>query len=163
MSPRPSDTLSVGDDAPDFTLPAPDGTPVTRSAYQEGRPLLLLFFRGTWCPQCRRQLDQLRRDQPAFVARGVKLLGVAAQKRSRLAAFLADHPLYFPILADEERAVTKAYGVYVGFNAESFRIARPSSFVVDAAGVVRFLHVGSNQFDRPRPAEVLAALDHAAG
>jgi peroxiredoxin len=161
MSPRPSDTLSVGDAAPDFTLPAPDGTPVSRSAYQEGRPLLLLFFRGTWCPQCRRQLDQLRRDQPAFVARGVKLLGVAAQKRSRLAAFLADHPLYFPILADEEKAVTKAYGVYVGFNAESFRIARPSSFVVDAAGIVRFLHVGSNQFDRPRPAEVLAALERA--
>lgn len=159
MSPRPSDTLSIGDPAPDFTLPAPDGSPVTRSVYQGGAPLLLLFFRGTWCPQCRRQLAQLRADQPTFAARGVRLLGVVAQKRQRLAAFLAENPLDFPILADEERSVTKAYGVYVGFNAESFRIARPSSFVLDGAGIVRYLHVGSNQFDRPQPREVLAALD----
>jgi peroxiredoxin len=159
MSPRPSDTLSTGDIAPDFTLPAPDGALVTRSIYQENLPLLLLFFRGTWCTRCRNQIAKLRRDHPTFTEHGVRLLGVAAQKRSRLAAFLAANPLQFPILADEERLVTKAYGVYVGFNLESFRIARPSTFLVDRHGVVRFLHVGTSQFDRPGPAEILRAID----
>ena len=48
MSPRPSDTLAPGDQAPDFTLPDPAGQPVTRSTWQGGAPLLLFFFRGTW-------------------------------------------------------------------------------------------------------------------
>lgn len=163
MSPRPSDTLSTGSPAPDFTLPAPDGVPVTRSTYQQGGPLLLLFFRGTWCPQCRRQLEQLRSDHPTFLSRGVRLLGVAAQNRRRLAAFLAESPLDFPILADEERVVTKEYGVYVGFNLESFRIARPSSFLIDGGGIVRYLHVGTTQFDRPRPRDVFEAIERMGG
>ena len=48
MDGRPSDTLSEGDPAPDFTLPSPDGGLVTRSTYQGEAPLLLHFFRGTW-------------------------------------------------------------------------------------------------------------------
>jgi peroxiredoxin Q/BCP len=159
MTPRASDTLDTGQAAPDFTLPDPDGTPVTRSVYQSGRPLLLFFFRGTWCMQCRKQLSRLRGDAPLIAARGVALLGVAAQKRHRLKAFLDAHPLPFPILADESRAVTQLFGVYVTFNLESFRIARPATFLIDAGGIIRFQHVGTSQFDRPRPAEIMAALD----
>jgi peroxiredoxin len=48
MPARDSETLAVGDPAPDFTLPAPDGMLVTRSAYQGSSPLILHFFRGTW-------------------------------------------------------------------------------------------------------------------
>ena len=48
MAATRSETLSIGDTAPDFTLPTADGAPVTRSAFQGGSPLLLHFFRGTW-------------------------------------------------------------------------------------------------------------------
>lgn len=48
MDGRPSDTLSIGDTAPDFTLPGTDGAPVTRSLYQGSSILVLQFFRGTW-------------------------------------------------------------------------------------------------------------------
>ena len=43
-----SDTLAIGDKAPDFTLPSPEGIPVTRSRFQGASPLILHFFRGTW-------------------------------------------------------------------------------------------------------------------
>ena len=159
MSPRLSNTLQIGDLAPDFTLPDKIGESITRSAWQAGQPLLLLFFRGTWCPQCRAQIGHLRDDAAVFAARGVRVLGVATQKRSRLSAYLDRNPMPFPILADEDRAVSRAYGVYVPINLESFRIARPSSFLLDGTGAVRWLHVGSNQFDRPRPGDVLARID----
>jgi peroxiredoxin Q/BCP len=159
VSPRPSDTLAPGDAAPDFTLPDAGGHDVTRSIHQAGRPLLLFFFRGTWCPQCQGHMGRLRDDAPEFDRRNVALLGVVAQKRTRLQAWLDRNPLPFPMLADEERTVSRAYGVYVPLNLESFRIARPATFLLDAAGVVRWLHVGVNQFDRPRPAEVLRQLD----
>lgn len=159
MSPRPSDTLEPGDAAPDFTLPDLNNMLVTRSVWQAGRPLLLLFFRGTWCAQCRAHIGRLRDDVDTFRARDVGILGVAAQKRSRLSAYLARNPVPFPILADEDRAVSRAYGVYVPINFESLRIARPSSFLVDKGGIVRWLHVGSHQFDRPRPDEVRSQIE----
>ena len=104
-------------------------------------------------------MAQLRRDSGEYARRGVKLLGVAVQKRSRLKAYLASHPMPFPMLADETREVTKTYGVYVAFNYESFRIARPATFLIDADGVVRFIHVGKNQFDRPAPETTLRMID----
>jgi len=48
MDGRPSDTLSIGDAAPDFTLPGSDGSLITRSRYQGPSLLVLQFFRGTW-------------------------------------------------------------------------------------------------------------------
>jgi len=159
LSPRSSDTLQIGDIAPDFTLPGTNDEPITRSTWQAGRPLLLLFFRGTWCPRCRAQIGQMRDSAAVLAARGVRVLGVATQKRSRLSAYLDRNPMPFPILADEDRGVSRAYGVYVPVNLESFRIARPSSFLLDGTGTVRWLHVGSNQFDRPRPGDVLAQIE----
>ena len=106
-------------------------------------------------------MAQLRRDSAELEGRGVKLLGVAVQKRPRLLAYLSSHPMPFPILADEAREVTKAYGVYVAFNYESFRIARPATFLIDPSGTIRFLHVGKNQFDRPKAEVVRKAIETA--
>jgi peroxiredoxin len=106
-------------------------------------------------------MAQLRRDSDEFTRRGVRLLGVAVQKRARLRAYLARNPMPFPLLADEDRSVSKAYGVYVAFNYESFRIARPATFLVDGAGIIRFLYVGKNQFDRPGPAVIRNAVELA--
>lgn len=104
-------------------------------------------------------MAQLRRNSGEFEKRGVRLLGVAVQKRSRLKAYLAGHPMPFPLLADENRDVARAWGVYVPFNYESFRIARPATFYIDPEGVVRYVHIGKNQFDRPAPEVVLKAID----
>jgi len=54
--------------------------------------------------------------------------------------------------------VSRAYGVYVPINFESLNIARPSSFLIDRGGIVRWLHVGSHQFDRPGTDELLARI-----
>jgi peroxiredoxin len=101
----------------------------------------------------------LRHDRQEYESRGVRLLGVAVQKRSRLAAYLENNPLPFPMLADEDRSVARSYGVYVALNFESLRIARPATFLIDASRTIRFIHVGRHQFDRPRPREVLDVVD----
>lgn len=155
MPGRTSDTLSVGDIAPDFSLPAPDGAPVTRSRYQGDLALLLHFFRGTWCLQCRAQVAQLLEDSAEIERRGVRLLGVAVQKRSRLQAFLSRYPHPFPILADENRDQARAWGVYQPFGIDGFRIARPAVFFIGADQRIRFIHVGENQFDRPNRRELM--------
>ena len=79
------------------------------------------------------------------------LVYVAAEKRTGVFhpdRFLAEHPVSFPFLLDEDRAVTKAYGVYQRIGKDAFNIARAATFVVDIHAMARFAYVGLDQRDR---------------
>jgi len=96
---------------------------------------------------------------------GAQLLFIAAEKRSGIfkpAKFLAEHPVAFPFLLDEDRSVTKAYGVYHRLGADAIHIAHPATLVIDRGGVVRFIYRGANQNDRIPVAAVLEVLKRLA-
>src|SRR5438067_12889793 len=79
------------------------------------------------------------------------LVYIAAEKREGLwkpARALDQHPIVFPFLLDEDRSVTKAYGLYHAFGHDAFRIAHPATLVVDRSGIVRYIYRGENQLDR---------------
>jgi len=101
------------------------------------------------------ELDQMRAG----------LVYIAAEKRGGLwkpAKYLKDHPSSFPFLLDEDRAVTKAYGLYHRLGHDAIRIAHPATLVVDRVGVVRYIYRGENQLDRAPIDEVMEALKHLA-
>jgi peroxiredoxin len=92
---------------------------------------------------------------------GSELLFIAAEKRSGMfkpAKFLAKHPVSFPFLLDEDRTVTRAYGVYHRLGHDAIHIARPATLVIDDRGVVQFIYRGANQTDRIPVAAVLEVL-----
>jgi peroxiredoxin len=92
------------------------------------------------------------------------LIYIAAEKRGGMfkpEKYLAEHPISFPFLLDEDRAVTKAYGVYQRLRLDAINIARPATFVIDRNGAIRYIYVGSSQFDRAPTEEVLSALASA--
>ncbi len=92
------------------------------------------------------------------------LLYIAAEKRGGLfkpEKFLAEHPISFPFLLDEDRAVTKAYGIYHRLALDAFNIARPATFVADRKGILRFVYVSSNQKDRADVGLILENLKTA--
>jgi methyl-accepting chemotaxis protein len=96
-----------------------------------------------------------------FVEAGVSVVFIAAQKRGGLfkpEKFFQKHPSSWTFLLDEDRSVTKAWGVYQRLRTDAVNIARPATFVVDASRAIRWIYVGSNQFDRPPIATV---LEHA--
>ena len=89
------------------------------------------------------------------------LVYIAAEKRDGLwkpAKYLAVHPTTYPFLLDENRAVTKTYGLYHAFAHDAIRIAHPATLVVDRSGVVRYIYRGNDQTDRAPVEEVLAAV-----
>ena len=93
------------------------------------------------------------------------LVYVAAQKLGGMfdpQKFLDGHPVGFPFLLDQDRSVTKMYGVYNRLSIDAINIARPATFVVGQDGIVRYLYVGSTQVDRAPVVEVLDALKQAA-
>lgn len=86
---------------------------------------------------------------------------IAAEKGDGLfkpGKFLEKHPVSFPFLLDEDRAVTKAYGLYHRLGRDAINIAHPASLVIDRQRLLRYIYRGDNQADRAPMEQVLAAV-----
>ena len=152
-------TPNVGDLAPDFTLPGttpeqPDRE-FTLSA-ERGRPVVLAFYPGDETPVCTKQLCSYQRDIDllAELDTEVALWGISSQGLDSHRKFQDHRGLTFPLLADTDNTVFKAYGLGSFLN-------RRAVFVIDAAGRVAWRHVsttGITYQGLDRIAEVLRAL-----
>jgi peroxiredoxin len=103
---------------------------------------------------------ELRDGSPRFDARGVALAMVLPQRCARIAeAFgIAGDPPAFPLLCDEDRAVTRRYGVWDPIGLGSFNTAHPAAFLIDARDrAIRYAFVGRSQFERAPLEAILGA------
>jgi peroxiredoxin len=92
---------------------------------------------------------------------GAQLAYIAAEKRGGMwkpERFLEKHPVSFPFLLDEDRSVTKAYGLYHRLGKDAINIAHPATLVIDGSGLVRYIYRGDNQADRAPIDEVMSAV-----
>jgi peroxiredoxin len=92
---------------------------------------------------------------------GAQVVFIAAEKREGMfkpVKFLEKHPVAFPFLLDEDRAVTKAYGLYHRLGTDAINIAHPATLVIDGNGTVRYIYRGENQMDRAPIEQVLEAV-----
>ncbi len=97
---------------------------------------------------------------------GAALVFIAAEKRGGMfkpEKYLVEHPISFPFLLDEDRSVTKAYGVYQRLGVDGFNLARPATFVIDQAGGVAYIYVGASQTDRAPTQEIFGAAGKLGG
>jgi peroxiredoxin len=95
---------------------------------------------------------------------GTEVAYIAAEKKSGVfkpGKFLEKNPISFPFLLDEDRSVTKAYGLYHLFGTDALNIAHPATLVVDRDRTIRFIYRGDNQHDRAPLADVLNAVRKA--
>jgi len=67
----------------------------------------------------------------------------------------------FPVLFDESRRVTRAYGVYHAIGIDAYNIAHPATFVIDTEGKISWIAVSPNQRERPSVEDILSALQQA--
>ncbi len=105
-------------------------------------------------------MAQLGPYEGQFKMAGAELILIAAEKRKGMfkpEAYLKSHNTPYPFLLDENRKVTKLYGVYHRAGTDAINIARPATFVIND-GVVRYIFVGSSQTDRAPVDEILRAL-----
>ncbi len=97
---------------------------------------------------------------------GAALVYIAAEKRQGMfkpEKYLAEHPISFPFLLDEDRQVTRAYGVYHALGLDAVRIAHPATFIVDRGGVARMIYVGLDQHDRMPVEAIMQVLRTVPG
>jgi peroxiredoxin Q/BCP len=133
-------SVSVGDAAPDFTLAGTSGTDeghrdYTLSGYR-GEVVVLVFYPGDNTPVCTRQLNTYTAEVDEFDGVAAKILALSPQSVESHDGFSEKQGGFaFPLLADTDKAVGRAYGVLgpVGFY-------RRSIFVVDRTGTLRHTH-----------------------
>lgn len=101
--------LKVGDSAPDFTLPDQDGREVSLRGLLAKGPVLLYFYPADFTPVCTREACAFGALEPELGRAGVTLLGVSPQDSASHARFRERYHLPFPLLADPERKVIRAY------------------------------------------------------
>jgi peroxiredoxin Q/BCP len=133
-----SDWVEEGKKAPEFTLPADDGSKVKLNELR-GNPVVLYFYPRDDTPGCTREACAFRDRQKQLVKLGAKVYGVSADDVASHVKFRDKYQLNFPLLADVEHAVAEKYGAWREKNMygkKSFGIQR-STFLIDAEGVVR--------------------------
>ncbi|MEY3290604.1 MAG: hypothetical protein RLY19_695 [Actinomycetota bacterium] len=147
--------IAVGDTAPDFTLPGTGDKSYSLSSFR-GQPVVLVFYPGDDTPVCTKQLNSYNNELSAFSEVGAQVLAVSAQDVASHEQFAGKHGFGFPLLSDTDKAVAGLYGTVgpLGF-------PRRSVFVIDAQGVIRYVHraIAGLTF---RPVEELVAAVEAA-
>ncbi|MEU0476979.1 peroxiredoxin-like family protein [Streptomyces olivaceus] len=177
----PDAVAGTGSVMPDARLLDVRGGTVTLEQARGGRPAVVVFYRGAWCPYCNVALRTYQRELAADLdERGVALIAVSPQKPDGSLSVLEANELSYTVLSDPGNRMGRALGIVTRpsdpvlgaqaslgldvaqVNADGTHdIVMPTVVIVDAAGVVRWIDVHPNYTTRTEPAEILAALRDA--
>ena len=154
--------LAAGQPAPEFTLQDETGTPRSLSDFR-GKPVILYFYPKDDTPGCTKEACNFRDDYSAYEEAGVTILGVSPDSPKSHAKFKAKYGLPFSLLADTEREVCQAYGVWgpKKFMGREYDGVLRTTYLIDPDGRIRRV------FENVRPpehsAQILAALSDDQG
>jgi peroxiredoxin len=150
----------VGSHIPAVSVHTLEGKPTSLESAVGGKPTVLVFYRGSWCPFCNLQLSQLNAAQDQLIALGYQIIAVTPDQPADIRKTLDKNKLSYTIYSDSDFAAIKAFGVGYRVPAEIVEKSRgygvtlpqlpdrsgaglpvPAVFILDAKGVVQFAYV----------------------
>ena len=170
-----SQALQPGDIAPDFILPDVDGRGVRLYTELERGPVVLVFYRGGWCPYCKIHLQGFQKSLADFKAAGAQMMVISPQLPDQSLITREKGKLTFPVLSDVGLNTARAFGVavelpkallrlYADFDhpLENFNgvegskeLPLPATFVIRADRTIAYVHAEADYTRRSEPLEVL--------
>lgn len=149
-------TPTVGDKAPDFTLESDEGTKVSLKALR-GAPVVLYFYPKDDTSGCTTEACEFRDLFPRFKAEGAVVLGVSPDDVKSHVKFRKKYALPFTLLADTEKEVAQAYGVWKekSMYGRKYMGVERTTFLIDAKGKV------ARVFEKVKPAGHAAEVREA--
>ncbi|WP_329139578.1 peroxiredoxin-like family protein [Streptomyces sp. NBC_00670] len=174
----PSGIAEPGTPMPDAPLLDVRGRSVTLEQVRQGRPAVVVFYRGAWCPYCNLALRTYQRElADELDARGVVMIAVSPQKPDGSLTVVEANELTYTVLSDPGNGIGQALGIVTRsddpvrhaqaslgvdlaeVNADGTHdIVMPTVAIVDAGGTLRWIDVHPNYTTRTEPTEILAAL-----
>jgi peroxiredoxin Q/BCP len=137
MSGTETTGLTVGDKAPDFSMPASGGRTVSLAG-QKGKPFLLYFYPKADTSGCTKQACGIQEALPQLGKLGLDVIGVSPDKMKPIEKFAEKYSLTFPLASDETKEVAQAYGVWVekSMYGRKYMGMERSSFLIDGKGKI---------------------------
>lgn len=169
--------IKTGDLAPDFSLPSVHGGERELSAALAKGPVVLSFYRGSWCPFCNLELNALQGRLPEIRSAGASLIAVSPEKPDSSLTHAEKLQLEFDVLSDEGNATARAYGLVMEVASQlrplylewgidvpaangdlSYQLPVPATYVIGSDGRVRACHVEKDYTQRMEPQAIIEAL-----
>ncbi len=173
--------LRPGDRLPDFVLPDAQGDLVLSGELLARGPLVIVFFRGDWCPFCKETLIALDQVLPEIAQAGASLVALTFDTGDYVAADWQGLHLRFPVLSDVDGGTALAFGtmcrvpdalrafyekigieIGVRHGNETWFLPIPATFVVDRTGIIRYAHASGDVTDRMEPQDIVARVREVA-
>lgn len=170
--------LTIGEKAPLFTLPSPTDDQVSLSDCLNKGPVVLTFYRGSWCPYCNLQLNALKQRMNEMTALGATLIAISPERPDGTLSKEEMSTLPFTVLSDQGAHVAASYGVawqVPDFLLEHMRVDRgldlqeinngnatilpiPATFILSKSGEIVWRYVDVDYRTRSEPDDIINAL-----
>jgi len=130
-------TLKIGDKAPDFSGIDQNGSTV-QLKYFKGKKVVLFFYPKASTPGCTAEACDLQNNIDRFVAQNYQVIGVSADSQKRQLNFAEKNNLQYPLIADEDKVVINAYGVWgpKKFMGREFDGIHRTTFIINENGLI---------------------------
>ena len=169
--------LSIGEQAPDFTLK--DATGVSITLYEELKkgPVILTFYRGGWCPYCNLELRAYQRVLKDITAAGGQLIAISPQTPDSSLTTKEKNELEFLVLSDTNGSVAENYNlifklpdyqieIYKEHGADltkhngndTWELPVPATYIIDRSGKIRFASADPDFTKREEPTRMVELL-----
>ncbi|MBN8900432.1 MAG: AhpC/TSA family protein [Rhodospirillales bacterium] len=167
----------VGSIAPSFTLPGVDGRQVSSRDLLDRGPVVVVFYRGGWCPYCNIQLRAYQAILPDITARGARLVAISPQLPDQSLSTAQKEELTFDVLSDAGNHVARDFGLVYALpeelraalrgngkalptinGDESWELPAPATYVIARDGRVALAHADADYRRRLEPEAILDAL-----
>ncbi|WP_194766296.1 peroxiredoxin-like family protein [Tamlana sp. I1] len=175
---RGENAIKIGQKAPGFKLPNPEGKNIVLDNLLEKGPVVITFYRGNWCPYCNLQLRALQARLDEIHALGATLVAISPQVTDGSLTKDEISNMDFIVLSDQDAKVALQYRVaweVPEFLAEHMRVDRkldldkinngsghvlpiPATFILGQDGVVTWSNVNVDYRTRSEPDEIIEAL-----
>ena len=173
----PNPGLKAGNKAPNFKLKNAFGHTVELYKTLKKGPVVLIFYRGAWCPYCNLHLHALKNALPEFEKFDAQVIAVSPQSPDKSAEQVKKDGFPFEVLSDSSSKVMKDYKLYFELPSDLMRIYKehgldieefngagrnglptPGAFIIDTNGVIRTMQAEVDYKSRMAPEDILKAL-----
>ena len=170
--------LQLNDKAPEFTAKDQHGKLITLSAELKKGPVVIVFYRGQWCPYCNRQLKGLQDSLSFIKEKGATLIAVSPEKLENISKTIEKTKASYPVLFDDGLKIMKSYDV--AYNVDSSTVEKykkfgidfydangatngatlpvPTVYIINKEGVIIFKHFDPDYKKRVTVQEILSHL-----
>lgn len=168
--------INVGDKAPNFTLKNALNKSVTLYDELKKGPVVLIWYRGGWCPYCNLTLHALQENLPAFEKENATLIALTPEVPDKSLSTSEKHELKFNVLSDLGNKIGKEYGIVFkltndvadiyqtsfdlhGFNGdESNELPLGATYIINKEGIVTYAFLDPDYRNRAEPATIIENL-----